>query len=298
MALTATRHGAVLVLVAMAIIGLIDNFVIEIAKYAGLWQFHFTRALMALPMLVLIGLVLKQALLPERYWAVALRSVLLASAMMLYFGSIPTVPIALVIAGLFTSPVFVLIFSRVFFGVQVGRVRVLAVLIGFIGVLCVLNPFGAEFTPMLILPVIGGLLYALNAIVSRRYCAEESTVAMLIGFFLTLGLMGGVGLMVFQGSQSVEFLTRGWSEVTQPFLGWSLLQAVGSIIGVGLLTRAYQSSETTYLVVFEYSVLLFASFWAFILYGQTVGGLAVLGMVLIVASGMIIALRSVEDDGA
>jgi len=215
-------YGAILVLAGMAIIGLIDNFVVEIAKYAGLWQFHFVRALMALPMLVVIGLLMGLALLPQRYWAVGLRSLLLAASMMLYFGSIPSMPIVLVIAGMFTSPVFVLIFSRLLFGVQVGRVRILAVAVGFIGVLMVLNPFGEAFT----------------------------------------------------------------------WLGWTFVQAIGSIVGVGLLTRAYQSTETTYLVVYEYSLLLFASFWAFVFYGQTVGGLAILGMGLIVVSGTIIALRS------
>lgn len=292
MLLSGTRYGAILVLAGMAIIGLIDNFVVEIAKYAGLWQFHFVRALMALPMLVVIGLLMGLALLPQRYWAVGLRSLLLAASMMLYFGSIPSMPIVLVIAGMFTSPVFVLIFSRLLFGVQVGRVRILAVAVGFIGVLMVLNPFGEAFTWRLILPVIGGLLYALNSIVSRRYCSEESTIAMLIGFFLTLGIMGLIGLVVLQGTENAEFLARGWTEISQPFLGWTFVQAIGSIVGVGLLTRAYQSTETTYLVVYEYSLLLFASFWAFVFYGQTVGGLAILGMGLIVVSGTIIALRS------
>ena len=287
-----TQMGAVLVLAGMAIIGLIDNFVVEIARYSGLWQFHFIRGIMALPMLVFLGLVLGQGLLPQRYWAVGLRSFLLGSSMLLYFGSIPSMPIALVIAGLFTSPVFVLIFSGLLFGVRVGRFRVIAVLVGFIGVLLVLNPFSAAFSPALILPVIGGALYALNAIVARRYCADESTIAMLIGFFLTLTMMGLAGLIVLQNTDNIEFISRGWVDLTVPFLGWTLLQAVGSIVGVGLLTRAYQSTDTTYLVVFEYSLLVFASFWAFVLYGQTVGGMAVLGMCLIVASGVIIALRS------
>lgn len=287
-----TRNGALLVLSGMAIIGLIDNFVIEIAKHSGLWQFHLMRAVLAIPMLVAIGVMFGHALLPIRYWAVGLRSVLFSASMMLYFGSIPSMPIALVIAGLFTSPVFVLLFSWAFFGVGIGKVRILAVGLGFLGTLFVLDPFGAEFTPELLLPVIGGALYAMNAIVSRRYCANESTIAMLIGFFLILGVMGALGLLVLGDTQSAEFLKRGWSGLTAPFLGWTFVQAAGSIIGVGLLTRAYQTTETTYLVVFEYSLLLFASLWAFVLYGQTVGSVAVLGMILIVVSGIIISRRS------
>ena len=59
------RRGALLMLTGMAIIGLIDNFVVRIAEYAGLWQFHFLRTVLALPMLVGIGLVLRSRLLPQ-----------------------------------------------------------------------------------------------------------------------------------------------------------------------------------------------------------------------------------------
>ena len=286
------RHqGALLVLSGMFIIGLIDNFVVEVAKVSGLWQFHFIRSLMAIPMLVVIGLLSGAALLPRRYWAVVLRSFLLGSSMLLYFGSIPNMPIALVVAGLFTSPVFVLIFSALFFGVSVGKFRILAVFLGFLGTVLVLDPLGADFSFALILPVLGGALYALNAIVSRRYCAEESTVAMLIFFFATLGLFGALGLLWFGTAENPDFLARGWVETSPAFWGWTLVQAVGSIVAVGLLTRAYQTNETTYLVVFEYSLLIFASFWAYILFGQLVSMTAALGMGLIVVSGVTIALR-------
>lgn len=284
-------NGAGLMLAGMAIIGLIDNYVVEIAKDAGLWQFHLIRALFAIPMLIGAGLLLKQALLPKRWWAVALRSFCLAAAMLLYFGSIPSMPIALVVAGLFTSPVFVLIFSVLGLGMRIGVYRIIAVFLGFSGVSLILSPWSADVSWQVLMPVAGGALYALNAIAARRLCAEESTIAMLIGFFGMLGLMGLVGLLVLGNSTSAEFILRGWTAPTNAFLWWTLLQAVGSIIAVGFLTRAYQTSETTYLVVFEYSLLIFASFWAFLLYGQTVGPMAIFGMGLIVVSGVLIASR-------
>jgi len=105
---------------------------------------------------------------------------------------------------------------------------------------------------------------------------------------------GSFGLLWFGTAQSPDFLARGWVETSPAFWGWTLVQAVGSIVAVGLLTRAYQTTETTYLVVFEYSLLIFASFWAYILFGQQVSVTAALGMGLIVVSGVVIALRS-ED---
>ena len=46
------------------------------------------------------------------------------------------------------------------------------------------------------------------------------------------------------------------------------------------------------MAVFEYSLLVFASFWAWILWGQSVPTLGLFGMVLIALAGAVIALRS------
>ena len=43
----ATRQGAALILGGMCVIGLIDNFVVELGRVGGLWQFHAMRAAMA-----------------------------------------------------------------------------------------------------------------------------------------------------------------------------------------------------------------------------------------------------------
>lgn len=287
----AIGRSAIMLLIGMSIIGLIDNFVVEIAKNAGLWQFHLFRALIALPILVVFGVIFGQRLLPIRVWAVGLRSFFLATAMLLYFASIPSMPIALVVAGLFTSPVFVLVFSWVGLGLAIGFYRLVAVGVGFLGVLLILDPWNADFSWRLLLPVAGGALYALNAIASRRLCSEESTIAMLIGLFITFGVFGAIGLFVLGDASSTEFALSGWREPTPTLLFWIVIQAVGSIVSIGLLTRAYQTAETTYLVVYEYSLLIFASFWGYVLYAQSVGLSAIFGMCLIVLSGIIIAWR-------
>lgn len=93
----------------MALIGLIDNFVILIAELAGLWQLHLVRAVMALPLILAISRVTSWRVAPERLWAVALRSVLVSIAIFLYFGALAFLPVAQATAGLFTSPIFVLI---------------------------------------------------------------------------------------------------------------------------------------------------------------------------------------------
>ena len=62
---------------------------------------------------------------------VAVRSAVQAASMLLYFGSLPFMPIAQVGAGLFTAPLFVLLFSAALFGHRIGPRRLVAVALGF-----------------------------------------------------------------------------------------------------------------------------------------------------------------------
>lgn len=287
-----TRVGAGLILGSMAIIGLIDNFVVEIGRTGGLWQFHAMRAAMALPVLFFAAFLLRNGFRPRNSRGVVARTVFLASSMLIYFASIPVMPIALVVAGLFTSPVFVLLISHFVFGESIGPVRILAVAMGLLGGLLILDPTGAGFEPMFLAPVAAGFLYALSAVSTRRYCAQEHTLILLFWFFATLGMMGLIGASFMDGDMGAPFHLRGWMWPGQVFLFWTAIQAFGSIAGVFLLTRAYQVASPSYLAVFEYSLLVFASIWAWIIYGDTVTGQALIGMGLIALSGSVIALRS------
>lgn len=285
---------ALFVLGGMFIIGLIDNFVAEIAQHAGLWQFHFTRAAIAIPIIIVIARLKGINIWPKHLGAVVVRSAMMTIAMLFYFGALPLLPISAVVAGLFTAPGFVLIFSVAFFGVTVGKVRIASVAIGFIGALMVLDPDLSALSFLLVMPLLAGLFYALNVLCIRYYCADEDTLTLLVWFFGGLGVSGLIGMLLLP-SNGANFVAQGWVAPSWLFLGWCLMQAVGSILAVGLLTRAYQICEPTYLSIFEYSLLVFASFWAWILFAQSITAQGAVGIVLIVLSGTVIALRSNQN---
>jgi drug/metabolite transporter (DMT)-like permease len=88
------------------------------------------------------------------------------------------------------------------------------------------------------------------------------------------------------------FVLRGWVTPDATFLLLATVQAVGAALGVVLMVRAYQVAEANRVSVFEYLVLPSAAFWGFVLYDQRIGLAAVLGMALIFAAGVAIALRS------
>jgi drug/metabolite transporter (DMT)-like permease len=281
------------------LIGLTDNFVRVIAAEGGLWQFHATRSLMALPLFALGVVVLGLVIRPRDWRAVALRSGIHAAAMLIYFGCLAFLTVAQVAAGLFTAPIFVLVFARLFFGHRIGPFRVVAALVGFVGVVLVLGPTAVQgFGWASVLPVAAGALYALGNLATREWCAQESAATLTLGFFVALGIAGllGMGLLalwplpVAPGPDG--FITRGPVWPSGTFLALTLLQAVGSAVAVGLMVRGYQLAEASRVAVLEYVILPVSAAWGWIIWSETLSWGAILGMALIALAGALIALRN------
>lgn len=296
--------AALVMIAAMSIIGVIDNYIAPMAHHVGLWQFHLVRATIAIPLVVCLSLIGLGTLRPRRFWAVAVRSLLLGVSMMFYFSALALLPIAQALAGLFTSPIFILLISGLAMRQRIGPWRILAVGLGFAGILLVLQPDPVNFDTRILIPMAAGFFYALSAIATRALCAQESTISMLVGMWITLGLMGALGtgiLILFpQGGapDATGFVARDWVWQMGPALPYILLQAVGSVAGVFLIIKAYQLGEASYVSVFEYSVMIFGPLYAWVAFGQPVGPYQAVGIALIMAAGAVIALRSRHEAGA
>jgi drug/metabolite transporter (DMT)-like permease len=228
---------------------------------------------------------------------VAVRCAVQATSMLFYFGALAFMPIAQVGAGLFTAPLFVLLFSAAIFGHRIGPRRLFAVAIGFAGVLVMLRPDPANLSPLLLMPVASGALYAMSNLLTREWCADEPVGAVIGGFFLAIGLAGALGCALLALAPApalvqaaAPFLTAPWAAASGTALFWIAAQAIGSLAAVAMITRGYQTAETSYVTVFEYSFLVTASFWAWMVWGDTLDAASVLGVAMIVASGAIIAL--------
>jgi len=279
---------------SMALLGFVDNFIAVIAQTISLWQFLTVRFVLA------VGLVLGLALLgvghlrPKRVWAVALRSVLVAAGITCYFAALAVMPIAQALAGLFTSPIFVLILSAFVLRQRIGPWRIAAVALGFAGTLIVLGVGQGWPGPVMLLPVAGGLLYACGSIATRVLCAEEDTLVMLLGILTTQAVIGLVMLATVHGTSPDDptFLNRPWTWPMRDALPYVALQAVVSVAGVFLLIRAYQWGEASQVSALEYTIMIFGPAFAFILFGTPVTGQMMVGIALIMVAGTIIAVRS------
>ena len=282
---------------AMLVIGFIDNFVATAGETIGLWQFQIMRAVMAMPLVFCLSLLGMGVFRPRHPGRVLARSFFVAMAILLYFGSLSFMPIAQAVAGFFVSPICVLLINVFVMRLRVGIWRSGAVAIGFLGILLVVQPGGADFTPWMLMPVLGGMFNAVGMIATRSWCEGESAVSLLAGFLFMQALLGAVMLLVLPlagiegGTGVTAFLTRGWVWDVGPVLPIMVMMAAGAVAGVGLIFRAYQLEEPSFVAVFEYALMLFAPLFAWLLFGQTIGGMQAFGILLIVGAGAVIALR-------
>ena len=292
------RKAGLIMVLAMLIIGFIDNYIAVIAETASLWQFQIMRAGLALPILLIISAFGLGVLKPVRWWAVYFRSFLTALSMLFYFGSLAFVTFADALAGLFTAPIFVLLISTFFLRQPIGLIRIIAVVIGFLGILLVLGNTADEFSYISLLPAIGGFFYACGSVATRQLCMGETTLSMLAALLIIQAIIGFMAIFClsilgFDAPLGTDgFILRTWAWEISPFIWWVILQAVGATIGVGLIFKAYQIGDASYVSIYEYSVFIFGPAFAWLLMDQPIAALQAVGIFCITFAGILIAFRS------
>ena len=297
---TNPKLSMICTLSGMFVLGIVDNLIPLISNRSSLWLFQAARSAATVPMLVALSLVGLGTMRAMRPWHVLARNFFTGTALLIYFGCLAFLPIGVVVAGLFTAPIFVLILSVLFRGQTIGLWRWIAVAVGFAGAVMVVWPQDGNITALAFIPIIAGIFYAVGAIGTRDWCEGESVLIMTFAYFFILGIYGLIGVTVLSlwpmdAPEGVEgWLQRGMVPLDTRIVWVTLAQAVGSIAGVGLLTRGYQLGEASYVAINEYSLIVFAALFGWVMWGQTLGAVALAGVACIIASGSIIALRSAK----
>ena len=290
-------RSAVLLVAGISIFGFSDNLTMLVSEDVGVGQFHFSRSLFAVSMVAILGKFLGLSVIPRLWKPVLVRTLFMVIAIFLYFSVMPMMAIAEAGAGLFTSPIFVLIFSAILFRERIGWRRILAVVMGSCGVLLILRPGSHGFSLYHLIPVLSGASYAFGSIITFRYLSDESPLAILMSFIVAIGLCGGAfatGLTVVPASQELiaqaPFLFRGWQMVDAWFWIWMAVIAIGACVALSMMTRAYQIAQTSYAAIYEYAYLISVGFFSWAFWGVVPGILSIAGIVLIIFAGVLIVL--------
>lgn len=300
-------QAAAAIIFGSSILGLTDNFIFILYNEIGLWQFQGMRGFIGLCIIAAYARLIGVSVWPKNWRPVLLRSLSMVIAVLLFFGALPLTGVAVAGGGMFTAPIFVLIISVLFFHERIGIRRIIAVIIGSVGVLLILDIRGDGFSLYALMPVLAGAFYGIGHIATRRLCADETTISVLFVYTLMITIVGlsvAVGLSYVSVSTNLSaslstglsseslYLLRGWSTVSWFNLGVIALNALGATVALLAMAWGYQQAETSYVAIYEYSYLVFGGFFGWLLWQDMLSARSLAGIVFIVLAGAIISVRS------
>ena len=289
---------------SLALLGLQDSLVKLTSGDVSLWQFQLLRSIFNIIAILLISKFYPGGFRPwpRRLGAVAIRSMFMVCAMVFFFGSIPFLPLSQIAAGLYIFPIFVALLSVLILGEKVGLRRIMAILAGFTGTILILKPGASDFQMHALMPLFAALCYAATILMTRKLCREESPIALAFGVSIAFIVLGTTGIIMATFVIPIKFAVQ-WPYL---FTGWHQLTTYVTIIIVACsllnltanigLTKAYQSAESSWLAPFDYSYLVFATFWGVVMWGDIPDLLSVAGMLIIAGSGSYVAWRERKEN--
>ncbi len=254
------------------------------------------RCLVSLPLLLVIvhydcGIA---KLRSPRYGALIIRGLILLVAYTSYYMALPALPLAEAIALFFAAPIIVTILSVPILGEKVSAMSWAAIMLGFIGVLIILQPGTALFDPAALFSLMSAATYALSMIIARKLGVSEPATVMafyqnavyLLGALLIAAVFAGLGVE-HSVHPSFDFLVRPWIW-PKPFdLFLMAICGVIAAVAMSLLTQAYRMADANLVTVFEYTGMFWSPLWGFLFFNEIPRWTTVVGLVLILSAGLI-----------
>ena len=171
-------------------------------------------------------------------------------------------------------PLLIAALSGPVLGEHVGWRRWLAIGVGFVGVIIILQPGAGVFRPEAMIAVASALMFALYGLLTR-YAARQDSAA--TSFFWT-GTVGAVAMTLV----GVWF----WEPMRPSDWAWMILLCFTGAAGHFTLIKCYEVAEASAVQPFAYLQLVFASMIGLLVFSETVRTNVALGAALIVGAGL------------
>lgn len=216
----------------------------------------------------------------DHIWLVLSRAMLLISATLGNFYALTFLPLTVISAILFSSPVIVCFLSMTVLKQQIGIWRWGAILLGFAGVLIVIRPFGDAFHPAMVLPLYNATALALYSLMTRRLAGIVAVETQQL-------YLGGLGTLLM-----LPLAIWAW---VPPENATDILLLVGLGVcgwaGHQLLTNAHRFAPANTLMPYTYSYMIYIAGFSWLVFNHLPDIWVIVGGIVIVGSGLTIWKR-------
>ena len=277
--------GIILMMGGQLSFSLNDSFVklavIEIGIDTSIFSIIFTRGSITTMLLGLYLIIFEKknlfAILKiKKFHIRGLYEVLTA---IFFFTALIYLPISEVYTLLMTNPFFVTIFAFLFLKEKVGIRRWGAVIIGFIGVLVVINPQNFSFNYLFILPIISAIFLTIRDIATKTLATKNNSVEITFITALLITFFAGVGSILF--GYEVTFNQTRYILISSVFVLFGYLFSVMTVFYAPLSLTASA----------RYSVIIFGIILGYLILGEIPNVNMIFGAIIIASSGLFIIKR-------
>lgn len=244
------------------------------------FRFFFSM-MVVLPLMVPHGLSLFKTSRPMHHvW----RAIFGAGAVGACCYAVNNMPLSENTTIMFVQPFFVLPLAALVLRERVDSGRFLATLIGFLGLLVIIQPGTDTFQAVAFFPIIAAILFALLDILAKIMVSKEHTLTMLFYFGL-----GTTGILIF-------FMPFVWVMPTLTEVFFLMLLGIGANMIQVCIFRAFSATDASGLMPFRYTELLFSAGVGFLLFGEIPMPWIIGGGSLIIASNFYITYREMNKE--
>jgi len=208
-----------------------------------------------------------------------IRGFLEALACLFFFLGVATLPFAKVYILLSLAPIILTLFGIIFFNEKVRWVRWGAIILGFSGVVVVINPAKLEYGFYFIFPLISALALSLRDVYTKKMKSNFHSlqIAFITCFVVTI-FFGVLSFYKFYSFSSFELLV---------LIVASIFLSSGYIFAVATIKVAMVSTTST----FRYSVIIWGIVYGYFMFNEIPKLNTFIGGLMIIVSGLIIILR-------
>jgi len=273
--------GTALMLAAMVLLPMMDGLAKGLSERYPVpmivWARYLFHLLCMLP--ILLWRFGARGLVPKQVGLQVARGSLLLAGTSLFFFALSLLPQATALALFFVSPLVVTVLAPLLLGERVGGWRVLAVLVGFVGIMLILKPGTGAFGLGAALALGAGVLHGFYMLFTRRLAGSAPPL-------VTLGYTAVVGAVAM--SAIAPFV---WVRVAPADFAIMVLLGILAAGGHFLLIKAFDHAPATWLAPVGYFEMVTAVIYGYLAYGDLPDTLSWLGILVVVGAGVAISLK-------
>ena len=279
-----SKRGIITLIIATFFLSLMDGMSRYMAELYDVLNINMFRFWIIGSFVILVSLrgqgVLWSILKTKQPVAQISRGLLFISSLLMAIYSYTQVGLIVTHALMAVFPLLTVLLSGVFLKEEITRIKLVAVGVGFLGVIIIINPINLKLSLVSVLPLISAVTFAIYAVLTRKVASTDNTETS----FFWVSLVSAIAITI----PSPLF----YKPIQDSDIYFLVLLCMFSLVGHFLLTNAYRHAEASVLQPFSYFHLFFASLVGIIFFQDPLTLATVAGGSLIVFGGILISRKS------